>query len=435
MARGGFHRGFAVHARALSWGLVFALPATAAAQTVGDYVGDDGCSSAVVRGLADQLVDQLNCLYPGTLATFEEGGQIAFASRAVIPALQTEAVPALFDALAERPGSTITITSALRALPQQYLLYQWYRQGRCGIQIAASPGTSPHESAKGLDVSDYDAWQTALESHDWDWYGSGDRVHYTFTGAVVDIRSASVMAFQTLWNANHPDDLIGEDGDYGPETESHLALAPAGGFAIPTTCRACEQGRHVRFDGAEAPAEVRVGETVDVMATFTNSGDATWVSGQVFLATEPPVPLDHDVIEGGTATFLLSLTPGVAGPMTLPLRLVDAADAPLEAGCEGAAEGTASLTVVEPAGQDPDDDGSVPGSDGDGTGLGDGDGDELGDPRYDGPDGSDRRHRRLGGLTGCAAGAGGPRGGAGSAVLAVALLAQYAARRRRSSTR
>lgn len=428
MARAGFLRGFAVHARALSWGLVFCWPATAAAQAVGDHVGADGCSTAVVRGLADQLVDQLNCLYPGTLATFEEGGQIAFASRAVIPALQTEAVPALLDALAERPGSTITITSALRALPQQYLLYQWYRQGRCGIQIAASPGTSPHESAKAIDVSDYDAWQTALEDHGWDWYGSGDRVHYTFTGRVVDIRSASVLAFQTLWNANHPDELIAEDGDYGPETESHLARAPADGFAIATTCRACEQGRHVRFDGADAPAEIRVGETVDVLATFTNTGDATWVAGQVFLAAEPPVPLDHDVIEGDTATFLLSVTPGAAGPLTLPLRLVDGAGTPLEAGCEGTAEGTASLTVVEPAGPDPDD-GDDPGSDPDGD-LGDDD--ELGDPRYDGPDASGRP---VGGLSGCAAGGQGRRGGAGSAVLALALLAQYAVRRRRSSTR
>jgi len=427
MRERGFYSAFAAHVRALGWGLVFYWPATAAAQTVGDYVGDDGCSSAVVRGLADQLIDQLNCLYPDTLATFEEGGQLVFASRAVIPALQTAAVPALLDALAERPNATLTINSALRALPQQYLLYQWYLQGRCGIQIAASPGTSPHESAKAIDISEYDAWRTALEAHGWDWYGSGDRVHFTFTGPTVDIRSASVMAFQTLWNANHPEDVIAEDGDYGPQTEGRLGRSPADGFAIGTTCRACAQGRHVRFDAASAPAEVRVGEVVDLSATFTNTGDATWVAGQVFLAAEPPVPLDHDVIEGDSATFLLSFTAGAAGPVAVPLRLVDAGGAPLAPGCEGAAEGTASLTAVAaPTGEDPDQ------GTGDPEPGADGDDDEPGDPMFDGPEGAGPR---VGGLSGCAAAQASPRLTAGPALLALAFALRSVTRRRRSSAR
>ena len=421
--------GFAVHVCGLAWGLALSVPLVASAQTVGDHVGDGGCSTAVVRGLADQLVGQINCLVPGTLEPFEEGGQLVFASRAVIPALQTGAVAALRDALAARAGSTLTINSALRALPQQYLLYQWYRQGRCGIQIAASPGSSNHEGGRAMDVSEYEAWRNALEGHSWSWYGNGDRVHYTFVGPSEDIRSASVLAFQTLWNANHPEDRIGEDGDYGPETEGHLALAPAGGFPIATTCNPCEQGRHARFDRADAPAEALIGETVDVVATFTNVGESTWVAGQVSLATDPPVALDHDVIQGASASFALSYVAATAGPVTIPLSLVDASGQPLEAGCEGTPDGSVGLTIVEapPGGggddPDPDDDTGDP----DGTGDPGAGGDPGGHPGFGDRDRTGARP--VGGLTGCAAAGGGATGEAGT--LALALLGALVFSRRR----
>lgn len=39
-----------------------------------------------------------------------------------------------------------------------------------------------------------------------------------------------MLALQTLWNKNHPNEKIDEDGGYGPQTEGALKRAPALGF-------------------------------------------------------------------------------------------------------------------------------------------------------------------------------------------------------------
>jgi hypothetical protein len=128
-------------------------------------------------------------------------------------------------------GVTITINSGLRTLPQQYLLYRWYQTGRCGIGLAAKPGTSNHESAVAIDIADNVAWRTALTNRGFRWLGASDPVHYDFVGqGAVNLRGLSVKAFQRLWNRNHPEDPIAEDSGYGTETEKRLAKAPIGGF-------------------------------------------------------------------------------------------------------------------------------------------------------------------------------------------------------------
>jgi hypothetical protein len=155
---------------------------------------------------------------------------------AVFPYLQSPAADALLTAQKTR-NVPIAINSGLRTLPQQFLLYRWYKTGRCGIGLAATPGTSNHESAIAVDVQDNAAWRSALQGKGFRWLGASDPVHYDFTGkGAVDIRGLSVQAFQRLWNRNHPEDKIGEDGDYGDDTEKRLARAPAGGFTIGAKC-------------------------------------------------------------------------------------------------------------------------------------------------------------------------------------------------------
>jgi MYXO-CTERM domain-containing protein len=158
-----------------------------------------------------------------------EGPGVVLSGGEVLPVLEPPAAAALRAAVAAQ-GGDIHINSAFRTIAQQYLLYRW--MGQCGIQIAAQPGHSNHESGLALDVADFTAWQGALEAQGWRWYGDGDRVHYDFVSGGTDLRGNSVMAFQRLWNRNHPEDRIDEDGVYGPMTESRLASAPAEGFAI-----------------------------------------------------------------------------------------------------------------------------------------------------------------------------------------------------------
>jgi hypothetical protein len=191
----------------------------------------DGCSTSIVRGLAQQLIDEVNCIRPGTLVSFADLPMQP--EPAVWPYLQAPAVEGL-RRVVEARGGEFPISSALRTLPQQYLLYRWWQAGQCGIQVAAQPGRSPHERGLAVDTPGWQAWRPSLEGGGFDWYGDGDRVHFDWRGGgeTVDLSGLSVLAFQRLWNRNHPDDRIAEDGDYGPQTESKLRVSPAEGFAV-----------------------------------------------------------------------------------------------------------------------------------------------------------------------------------------------------------
>jgi len=152
------------------------------------------------------------------------------------PWLQLPAASALAAAIKQR-GTTMTVNSALRTLPQQYMLYDWYQSNRCGIGLAAYPGSSNHESGLAVDIDDHSGWLSAMSAHGFQWYGSADPVHFDFVGSgTVALSGLDVEAFQRLWNRNHTTDTIAVDGSYGPETEKRLAKSPIGGFPIGAEC-------------------------------------------------------------------------------------------------------------------------------------------------------------------------------------------------------
>lgn len=191
------------------------------------------CSTSAVRGLSEQLIEELNCIRPGLMSSIEGIPGVRLGS-ATFPYLQSQAAAALRRAAARR-GGTMTINSGLRTLPQQYLLYRWYREGRCGIGLAAPPGRSNHQSGLALDVSEHSVWRASMEASGFRWFGSRDAVHFDFQGG-TDVRDLSVLAFQRLWNRANPSDRIAEDGAYGPDTERRLARTPAEGFAVGSSC-------------------------------------------------------------------------------------------------------------------------------------------------------------------------------------------------------
>ena len=200
-----------------------------------DTAVNQSCTTTAVKGLATQLVDEIQCLHPNTFSRIDNTPGLDLGA-AVFPFLQTSAAKSLVAAQKAR-GTTLSLNSGLRTLPQQFLLYRWYQTGRCGIGLAATPGTSNHESGLAVDVDDNAAWRSAMTGHDFKWLGSSDPVHYDFVGSgAVDLKGLSVKAFQRLWNRNHPEDVIDEDGDYGTATSSRLAKSPVGGFAIGAVC-------------------------------------------------------------------------------------------------------------------------------------------------------------------------------------------------------
>ncbi len=268
-----------------------------------------GCSTAIVAGLSRQLIDEINCLRPNTLVSIADLNVAA--GDAVWPFVQGAAKPALAAAIRQR-GSRMSINSALRTLAQQFLLYRWYRQGRCGIGLAASPGHSNHESGKALDINDNAGWRGAMGNHSWRWLGASDPVHFDYVGGgAVDLSGLSVRAFQRLWNRNHPEDRIDEDGAYGPQTEARITRAPTGGF--PTG--ACQAEPPPPPPVEPPPVEPPPVEPPPRDETLLVRARWITLDGQPRdLVAEGSSQGVFDVIEGQAFDAVIELTPGADRP-------------------------------------------------------------------------------------------------------------------------
>ena len=119
-----------------------------------------------------------------------------------------------------------------RSAAQQYLLYQFKAQGKCGqTNPVATPGTSNHEGGVAIDVPDYGSWKTALINGGWNYpLPTSDRVHFEYGTSAYTYAQKNLVAFQRLWNKNNPTAKISEDGIYGPATANAFNKAPCGGW-------------------------------------------------------------------------------------------------------------------------------------------------------------------------------------------------------------
>jgi len=196
-----------------------------------------GCSTAQLTALNLQIIAQGNCIAPGAYYELPAKPKVQLGS-AVLPFIQEPARDALVTAIDANIDKALNIQSMLRTVAQQYLLYRWYQLGQCGISLAAKPGNSNHETGLAIDISQYDSWKAILQGQGFKWLGASDPWHFDYTGpGAVDHKGVDVKAFQQLWNKNHSDDTIDDDGIYGPQTEARLKQAPAEGFAVgPDDC-------------------------------------------------------------------------------------------------------------------------------------------------------------------------------------------------------
>lgn len=256
----------------------------ALASTVADHETST-CSTAVVLELARQIAGEVDCLGPGQLVPFAEGGGIVFTGGAILPYVSTEARDDLLAAVQSTGGQRLELTSAYRTLPQQYLLHRWWQLGRCGITAAATPGNSNHESGRAIDVGNHGAWAGVLPGFGWMQTVPGDDVHFDHL-ASPDLRGTDVEAFQRLWNRNRPGDVIDEDARYGPITEARLRMAPAEGFAQGPAC--APAGLAMAVDRIEAPRVLAPGARATITLTLRNTGPGAWPAGTALVTSEPP---------------------------------------------------------------------------------------------------------------------------------------------------
>ena len=195
-----------------------------------------GCSTASVKGLSQQIIEEMQCMRPGLFVAVPDAPNLSLQPQ-VFPYLLAPARDRLVLALKAKPGTTMEVTSMYRTVAQQYLLSAWHDQGRCGIKAAAKPGRSNHESGLAIDISNHGTWSSALEARGFNWLGSFDPVHFDYQGSgAVDERGLDVEAFQRLWNRNNAADTIADDGDWGPNTQARMRKSPAAGFKIGASC-------------------------------------------------------------------------------------------------------------------------------------------------------------------------------------------------------
>jgi hypothetical protein len=330
-----------------------AVSEVASAVTVASFV-TTSCSTAVVIGLSSQIADEVGCMSPNSLVRFAAGNGITITSNAVLPYLGASAKTDLMAV------GNVQINSAFRTVAQQYLLLQWFNLGRCGITAAAAVGRSNHESGRAVDLANFSTRITAMASHGWSHDVPGDPVHFDHLGS-ADIRGKDTLAFQRLWNRNHPADQIGEDGAYGPQTEARLKQSPATGFATGASCVAAAAMPSAHVVAIDGPDRIAPGAKAHYRVTVANTTDADWPATTRMVVTggasqlydaaswtsRTEVGAIGAAIPAGTqgVVELDVVAPGVATPTAVSTEL---------ALTDGAAQvGTVSLAVtVTPDGDD-----------------------------------------------------------------------------------
>jgi hypothetical protein len=242
------------------------LGEVSSAVSVSSFV-TSSCTTAVVIGLSKQIADEVSCMNPSSLTRFAAGSGITITSNAVLPFLAANAKADL-----QKVGN-VHINSAFRTVAQQYLLLQWHDRGRCGITAAAAVGHSNHESGRAVDVANWSSRVSAMASHHWSHDVPGDPVHFDHLSS-ADIRGRDTLAFQRLWNRNHPSDKIAADGDYGPQTEARLKKSPATGFAIGASCAA--KAKVADIVAVDGPDRIAPGQKAHYVVTLSNDTDVDW---------------------------------------------------------------------------------------------------------------------------------------------------------------
>ncbi len=197
----------------------------------------ESCTTASVDGLSRQIIAQARCIKPNAFVPLPSRPNLVIASQ-VFPYLELEARDRLLKALDAKPKVKMTINSALRTVAQQYLVWRWSATKRCGVPLATPPGESNHEIGIALDIAEAGTWRPALEAQQFKWLGASDRVHFDYKGGSSSPQGTAtdVLAFQKLWNKNHPTDKINEDGRYSPAVEQRLRQSPPAGFPQGPSC-------------------------------------------------------------------------------------------------------------------------------------------------------------------------------------------------------
>jgi N-acetylmuramoyl-L-alanine amidase len=140
-------------------------------QTIGDLIKAAEGSTAPLLKLNQALIKEasnlgagLKLLLPNDKFKAADDACCLALNPAIISSFQ--AVAHLFFANYKRP---LIINSCYRTAAQQIVLHSWCEGGLCGIEAAATPGTSGHEGGNAIDTPDYAEAKQYFKSQGWQW--------------------------------------------------------------------------------------------------------------------------------------------------------------------------------------------------------------------------------------------------------------------------
>jgi hypothetical protein len=190
----------------------------------------------LVDGLSRQLVEAINCLRPGTLADIPLGGDIRLL-RAGRPAyIDARGLDSLLDAAAAG-NRQMVVRWAYRDVALQHLF--WLQDDFRNCAVAAPAGLSNHQNGLAVDLNEHPYWEPLMRREGWENNLPNDRVHFDYSGAEdIGLGALSLLAFQALWNRNHPEDELALSAELDGATYDALSDAPIEGFDLDL----CEGG-------------------------------------------------------------------------------------------------------------------------------------------------------------------------------------------------
>eukprot|EP00118_Oscarella_pearsei_P021009 m.233549 g.233549 ORF g.233549 m.233549 type:complete len:2254 (+) comp40090_c2_seq1:205-6966(+) len=214
------------------------LPRTGTLQEVAEGHGD--CSLSSTRGITNQIFHQFYCDNDNALADISSYPQLCIKS-SVIPYLQIDAAKSLKRLLDDdRSKKSLTISSAIRSLPDQYVLSQWQKQGACRqINRVDFPGKSDYMEGVVVDVRQFNQFKLNGSQYGFSWAGNATDNRFTFKGSrlnTVEVQNGMIESFQKLWNLNNPLDTIAVNGQWNNLTATKLSESPLQGFPISPSC-------------------------------------------------------------------------------------------------------------------------------------------------------------------------------------------------------
>ncbi len=184
----------------------------------------------LVTGLSRQLVEAINCIRPGTLADIPLGGDIRMLREGRPAYVDSRGINALLDA-ASAGDRQMVVRWSYRDVALQHLF--WLQDDFRNCAVAAPAGLSNHQNGLAVDLNEYQYWMPQMQAVGWENNLPNDRVHFDYTGAEdIGLGALSLLAFQHLWNRNHPNNALALTAELDGATYDALSDAPIEGFDL-----------------------------------------------------------------------------------------------------------------------------------------------------------------------------------------------------------